>query len=247
MNNQIATTTPQPLALTQDPVAGMLQKMIDGGVTKDNVEALTKLADLYERMQTKDAEKQFAAAFVALQSEMPSINMTKTVPDRNGNVKFTFAPYEEIMATVRPLLQKHGFTVTFSMSYGDGRITQNCTLQHIGGFSRTNQFQVRIGGGPPGASECQADGAASTYAKRFAFCNALNIICEKDTDGMKPDAKVEGAPIGADKVQYLREQLEETRSNPAPFLAMAGVKSLEEICEGSYPTLVRAIELKKRK
>ncbi len=217
---------------------------MEKGVTAENVAVLEKMMDLYERTQAKDAEKEFARAFNALQSEMPKITAVKPVPDRNGNIKYHFAPYEEIMNCIQPFLLKHGFTVSFSMSFHEGRVTQECTLQHIGGHARKNQFSVRIGSGPPGASEAQADGAAGTYAKRHALCNALNIIVDHDTDGF--DAKKDGAPITQDKVMYLKELVRETGSDEAKFLKFAGAAKFEEIPSAVYDVLVRSLLAKKR-
>lgn len=234
-------------ALTQSPVEQILRAAVANGVTTENVAVIERLTDLYERLQAKDAEKRFAAAFVLLQSDMPNIRASKPVPNRDGTERYRFAPYEEIMAQVKPLLQKHGFTVTFSTDFDDKRVIQSCTLQHIDGHSRTNKFAARIGNGPPGSSEAQGDGAASTYAKRFALCNALNIITgEADTDGRRDDARAEGEAISEDKVQYLREQVRETHSDEAKFLQFAGVKTYEEITDAIYPQLVRSLAAKAR-
>ena len=229
---------------SQDPITRGIASLIERGVTSENVEAFDKLLSLYERLQGKDAERQFAAAFVALQSELNPIAASKVVPNNDGSARYKFAPYEEIMAAVRPLLLKHGFTVTFSMSFSEGRVTQACTLQHLGGHRQTNSFAVRIGKGPPGSSEAQGDGAASTYAKRFALTNALNITVETDSDGA--DARVEGEVISKDKLQYLRELVKETNSDEARFLAFAGVKTYEEITTATYPLLVRSLSAKRK-
>jgi hypothetical protein len=231
-----------PIAAPSTPIAGMLHAVIERGITADNINGLERLVALYEREQARDAERQFAAAFAALQGEMPAIQAVKQVPNRDGTIRYKFAPYEEIMATVRPLLQRHGFTVSFSQTVGDGRISQACVLQHVGGHSRTNVFAVRIGSGPPGSSEAQTDGAASTYAKRHALCNALNITVDADTDGA--DARIEGAPIAADKAQYLRELCAETKSDEAAFLKFAGAATFGEIASTRYDDLVRALQKK---
>jgi len=223
-----------------------LRAAVERGVTAENVAVIERLTDLYERVQAKDAEKRFAAAFVLLQADMPNIRATKSVPDKYGNLKYLYAPYEEIMAQVKPLLQKHGFTVTFSTDFDEKRVIQSCTLQHIDGHSRTNKFAARIGNGPPGSSDAQGDGAASTYAKRFALCNALNITIETDSDG-RTDARAEGEAISEDKVQMLNELLAETKSDRVKFLAMAGVARIEDICVGSYEVLFRALNMKGRK
>ncbi len=243
-STEIEAHRPQQLATVhQEPSIGnMLQAAIERGVTSENVAVLEKMMALYERQQAKNAEKEFAYAFTALQAEMPEIRAVKPVPDRNGNIKYHFAPYEEIMDKVKPLLLKHGFTISFSMTFIEGRVTQECTLQHIGGHSRKNQFSVRVGSGPPGASEAQADGAAGTYAKRHALCNALNITIDSDTDGF--DAKKEGAPITKDQVVYLRELVKETKSDEGLFLKFAGAPTFEEIGSARYDDLARSLHKK---
>jgi hypothetical protein len=235
--NQLATAS-------QMPVAKMLQAVLDKGVTSETVGAVERLVDLYERMAAKDSERQFASAFVALQSEMPRIIADRQVPDKQGNVKFVFAAFEDIMKQVLPLLFKHGFTLTFSMDIKEDRVVQSCTLTHTGGHSRTNQFMAKIGSGPPGASGAQADGAASTYAKRFALCNALNIIVERDTDG-RDDARNEGEPISFEEAAYLKEMVKETGSDEAAFLRYAGAPKYEEIGSAKYDMLVNSL-LKKQ-
>lgn len=245
-HTELVPHEPQPLALSnQNPIAPMIEAITKTGVTGENMAVLERMMALYERQEARNAEKAFAEAFVALQSDLPAIQQTKAVPDKFGNIKYHFAPYEEIMHTVRPILQKHGFTVTFSMSFGEGRVTQECILQHVAGHIRTNKFMARIGNGPPGSSEAQGDGAASTYAKRFALCNALNIVTEIDTDGK--DARAVGEFISSDKISYLKEQVKETGSDVTKFLAMAGARSFEEITTGSYDVLVRALAAKGRK
>lgn len=235
--------SPSELAMVarEEPSLGqMLGKFIESGITEQNISAFERLLAMKERVDAKEAEKQFAAAFMALQSDMPPIQASKSVPDKNGNIKYKFAPYESIMETVRPLLQKHGFTLTFSMNFSEGRVIQSCTLMHVGGHSRTNQFMARIGSGPPGSSEAQGDGAASTYAKRFALCNALNIICEQDSDG-KDDARSDGEPISKDKAAYLRELVHETKSNEAQFFLFAGASSYDTIGSARYDSCVTAL------
>lgn len=241
-DRQIGTSVQQP-----GPNLGlMLQAAIDKGITTENVAVLEKMLDLLERQQSRDAEREFAQAFNRLQAEMPKIVAATSVPDRDGNLKYKFAKYEDIMVAVRPLLLRHGFTVSFSMTCPDGRVAQECTLRHVGGHAQRNSFAVRIGKGPPGASEPQSDGAASTYAKRFALCNALNIIIEQDSDGAPPDARLEGEPIPSEKVQYLREQVQEIGADASRFLKLAGVARFEDITEGTYPVLIRFLESKKR-
>lgn len=213
-------------------VADMLAAVIEKGITSENADALGKIVELYERMEDKKAEREFAGAFVKLQAEMRSVKATKPVPNKDGSIRYTFAPFEEIMAEVGPKLEAHGFTVSFSTDFDDKRLVKSCTLTHVGGHSKTNKFAVRIGGGPPGCTETQADGAASTYAKRFALCDALNILIEKDSD-----ARAEGGPITPEQVEELARRVAETNSDREKFLKFAGVKTFAEIPSVKYDML----------
>lgn len=238
-----ATRTDTSVAVRPAPtVADMLQAVIEKGVTQENVAAVGEIVKLYERMQERDAEKDFAKAFVALQAEMPNVKAVKAIPSNDGSVRSRFAPYEEIMSEVAPLLKKHGFTVTFSTDFKEGRIIKICTLQHVSGHSRTNQFAVRIGSGPPKASEAQADGAASTYAKRFALCDALNIVIDTDMD-----AAAEGAPITKEQADELEHRVQMTNSNKDAFLRFAGAPSYSEIPSSKYPILDDFLKKKERR
>lgn len=220
---------------TETPnVAQILAAFIEKGVTSENVNAVKELVALYEHVEEKNAEKAFAAAFVNLQSEMRGVKATKPVPNNDGTVRYKFAPFEEIMEEVGPRLKAHGFTVTFSTDFAEGRLIMSCIMQHTGGHSRTNKFAVRVGKGPPGSSEAQGDGAANTYAKRFALCNALNILIERDTDG---DPRAEGGPITAAQAADLKRRVAATGSDEARFLKYAGASTYETIPSGKYTVL----------
>jgi len=223
-----------PLAVNrpQPTVGDMLQAVIEKGITSENVAAMGELVKLYERMEDKKAEKEFAAAFVRLQAETRVVKATKPVPNKDGSIRYTFAPFEEIMATVGPLLERHGFTVSFSTDYAEGRLIKICHLSHIGGYMRENKFAVRVGHGPPGASEAQGDGAASTYAKRFALCDALNIVIEKDSD-----ARAEGGSVTKEQAEELAHRLAMVNGDKEKFLTFAGAKDFASIPAQMYAQL----------
>ncbi len=244
MDSELPLATREPSALSQqNPIARLLEAVVNSPESSGSkVDAITKLTELYEKMEAKAAEKEFAAAFVRLQSELGSVKAMKAVPNNDGTARYFYAPFEDIMAIVRPLALKHGFAITFSSATDEKRVTQTCTVIHIGGHSRSNSFSARIGSGPPKSSEAQGDGAASTYAKRFALCNAFNIVTEVDTDGA--DEQDGDKPIDKEKIQYLREQIAETKSNEAQVLHFAGAKSVEEIKNAVYPTIIRMLAAK---
>ncbi len=213
-------------------VGDILQAIVKEGVTEQNISAVEKVVGLYERMELAKAERDFAKGYLVT-VVTPDVQATKPVPNNDGSVRYRFAPFEDIMAQVGPMLQKHGFTVSFSSRFQEGRIISTCTLQHIGGHKRSNDFAVRIGQGPPKATESQADGAAATYAKRFALTEALNIVVAH----MDNDARLVGGPVTAEQAFELERRVSETNSNVQAFLKFAGANSFKEIPSAKYDIL----------
>lgn len=220
---------PLDVATGQPSVATMLQAVIAGGVTNDNVGALEKMVGLYERMQERDAEKAFNVSFVSLQAEMPTIVAETVIPNRGK-----YARFEDVMKEVGPVLQKHGFSVSFSNEYQDNRVIETCHLMHIGGHSRSNKFAVRVGRAD---TETQADCKAATTAKRNALLNALNIVIRQDFLQDESDARNEGGPITAEQADELERRVKMLNLNTEKILASCKAKSFKEILKTQYDDL----------
>lgn len=237
--NDIQRSEPAPLA-PSNPMQ-LMQSVIAGGITPQNVEVFGKLLEYQRDMEARDAEKQFNAAFVALQFELPQIKKTCSVVSK-GVFMYAYAPFIDIMDQLLPLLKKHGFAVSFSQDFADNRIISTCTLRHIGGHAQSNKFSVRAGKGPPNSSEAQGDASNSTLAKRHALSNALNLV----TDDMDDDARNEGdgATITADQAHDFQQRLEYCHGDKAGFLRMAGAASYISILAKDYDRLNAALRKK---
>lgn len=227
----------------QPSVALMLQAVIDKGVTQDNVGALEKLVGLYERMQQKDAEKAFAEAFIRLQSQLPTIEGTRIVTTKTGEVKFRYANFDDIDAIVKPICLRNGFTYAFrETGIENGRITVTMTLQHSGGHFREIPCSVRVGSGPPGATESQADMSGHAYAQRGALEAglALRIV------GAREDAGVTTGVVTEEQAFELERRVKETNSDVASFLKFAGSATFKEIAASRYEELDALLSRKER-
>ncbi len=226
--------------------ADMMQAMIDKGVTQENVAAFTELVKLSEHMEDRNAKREFATDFMAMQAELPKVQATKIIPDRNGAMRSSFAPFEEIDSQLKPIALRFGFTYSFSEgAFQQGKITKICTVLHRGGHERSNPFSVRIGQGPPGCSESQADGSAHSYAKRGALCDAFNIVVH----GIDNDARMEGnvnTPVSSNQAAELERRVKETNSITPAFLKLAGAKSFAEIPAVKYDMLDQLLRKKEQ-
>lgn len=207
-----------------NPIGAMLNTFVDKGVTQDTVAAMKELVGLYERMEDRGAKQAFTAAMTALQAELPKVVAKSIIPNNDGGARSTFANYQTIMDAVEPFLTKHGFSVSFTIRFDGPRLFAVCKLTHAQGHSETNEFGVRIGSGPPKASEAQADGAARSYARRGALCDALNIVVDHDDD-----ARNLGAQITPEQAKSIRERAKACGADEKRLLTFAGADTYEEI------------------
>ena len=230
MSNALAKVEPSDLSIAPREqnlnLGAIAEKILSGELTP---EKLTMIKDLV----AMDSQRKFTAAFADLQRDMPKIQANKAVPNRDGSVRYTYAPFEEIMDQLAPLLAKHGFSVSFTVKYEPPRMIAVCRVMHAGGHVENFEFAARVGSGPPAASEAQADGAASTYAKRYALCQAFNIVIR----GMDNDARAEGAKITPEQAMDLEQRVKDTKSDVKAFLKVAGAQSFDEIREDKYEML----------
>src|ERR1700689_4314458 len=100
------------LAVAQPTPMDLMQQVIKSGITADSVAVMERLVVIDREMRKESAEREYVIAFNALQRSLKTFKATKVVPgkDKNGQpiVKYTYLPYDEIMAAVQPLAEQHG-------------------------------------------------------------------------------------------------------------------------------------------
>ena len=240
---ELAPINRQEVAVSTGAGAGMglsieraFQAIVEGQIDAPKLAVMKELLAM-------DAERKFNGAFVALQSDTPVIVATTVIPNRGK-----YARFEDIMAIVGPLLSRHGFTVSFSQDFKEGRILETCTLSHAAGHSRSNTFAVRTGGRAD--SDTQSDCKAATTAKRNALCNALNVTIRQDCLNNEDDAGIEGDPnakVTPAQAQELEHRAQMTNSNIPAFLKLAQSGKFEDIPANRYAELDHMLSLKERR
>lgn len=233
METQLATVPDKQLADTS--TGALIGAVLQAGVTSANVDVVERLMALREREESRQAQKDFATAFIDLQGDCKKVKANKVVPNDDGTPRYAFAPFETIMDEVQPLAAKHGFGISFDTEYGDGKIVAICKLTHRSGHSESTRQTCRIGKGPPKASDAQADGAATSYAKRFALCSALNIRIE----GMDNDARgsQDGETITPEEALRIEAWVEEVGGIKPAFLKYIGVERFTDIPKSRLPAI----------
>jgi hypothetical protein len=146
-------------------------------------------------MRAEKAEEAFDAALSSFQAEVPIIHKGKSVPDASGKVAYAYAPLEDIIQQVKPLLQKHGFNYTLDtdVESKDGWVIAKCTVTHRLGAKRTSTAKFPLGTGTRIMSTTQVYAAALTFASRRVFCNAFGLVTGgEDLNGQTDKPKPSG-------------------------------------------------------
>jgi hypothetical protein len=199
-----------------------------------DIDKLSKMLDMQERVLNRNAEQAFAADFAAMQSELPRIarNGKIEIKDRDSKkvIQSTpFAKLEDINDGVRPTLQKYGFGVSFSIAQAGGLVTVTAKLLHRLGHSEVTSISLPIDN-TGSKNAVQGNGSTVSYGKRYAICALLNISTGDDVDGNdpEPDLGVIEQPLADIAAATSLEQLSATWTNVyKAFKSHAAYKTLE--------------------
>jgi len=165
------------IALAPTSVDHLLTAAIERGAT---VEALERIMSMRRELKAEQAREAFVSALAAFQGECPVIHKSKAVLV-NGSPRYHYAPLECIVAQVKELLQRHGLSYTLNAVVEDKWVTAKCSITHREGHTEVSEFKVPIEAGAK-MSEPQKFASALTFAKRYAFCNALGILTGDEDD-----------------------------------------------------------------
>ena len=176
---------PMQQATEEGPVMALMQQAVEKGLS---VESISALVDLQDRVMRRRAELEFSRAFAEFQVKCPSIlrNKRASIATKSGgSYGFSYADFEQVVATVRPPLAEAGFSFTFD-SESDGKsLKVTCHLRHTNGHSVASSFKLPTDN-TSGMSEQQKVGSALSYAKRQALVAVLGAVLTDDQDAPPP-------------------------------------------------------------
>lgn len=163
------------------PVKSDAEALIAQAIDKNvSVETMERLLAMRRELKAEFAKEQFDKAMARFQAKCPVIQKKETAGA--GGYTYKYAPLDHIVMLVRDLLSDNGFSYTFDSKKTDHSLITFCHVKHVDGHSETSQFEINIDTGAR-MNISQKDGAASSYGKRYAFCNAFGILTgDEDTD-----------------------------------------------------------------
>jgi hypothetical protein len=184
-----------------------------------DIDKLERLMAMKERHDAQEAQREFDNAMADMQPKLPSIG-------ERGNAagRYTFALWEDINSVVKPILQQHGFALTFRTSFVDG-VAVTGVLSHRAGHREETSITLPADGSG-NKNAVQAVASSVSYGKRYTASALLNLTTHgEDDDAYKA---VEESITEAQEIQ-LSEMLEATGSDKAKFLKFFKVSGLSEL------------------
>lgn len=154
-----------------------------------DVEKLQRLIEMQERVIAHNAKAAFDAAFVRMRPCIP------TILERARTDKTSYAPLEDIIETVTPILSEHGFSLSFRTEWPSEKLIKVVgILTHEAGHARESEFQS--GADKTGSkNDIQALASAVSYGKRYTTNDLLCIVTRGvDDDGGAAGRSARPAP-----------------------------------------------------
>lgn len=225
----------------------------DPDVDADKVERLLKMAREFKADEAKAA---YTRDMLAVKLELPII-------DRRGQIQIhekgqpkndktliqstAFARWEDIDAAITPVLNRHGFTLTFRTGNGPApeyRVIVTGVLSHIGGHSEESEMALPLDTSGS-KNNVQAAGSSTSYGKRYVTTSLLNIR----TKGEDDDGTEGGNPgkITREQVETINEMIARLDADPEAFCAYMKADSVPDILHSDYEKAVVALNTKAKR
>ena len=195
-----------------------------------DIAKMEKLLDMQERVLNRNSRMAFASDLAAMQSELPSIAENGAISVEN-KVRSKYATFEDINDAVKPVLQKHGFAISFRVKQ-ENQIEVTAILSHREGH--VEETSMKLPSDTSGSKNAvQAIGSAVSYGKRYTMMAMLNITSRAPAD-RDDDGQGATAVIPHEQAAEIDLLIAEVKANKKKFLERLGVDDVRKILAKDY-------------
>lgn len=196
--NKVKVLAPSTKSALSSEAELLISQAIDKKVP---VETMQKLLEMRRELKAERAGELFNEALSNFQAECPAINKSKIVNNKDGTIRYRYAPLEEIIKQTKAIIRRWGFSYSIDAKVEETWVTAICKVTHVAGHSEVSSFKIPIDKAGY-MNEPQKFASALTFAKRYSFCNAFGILTsDEDNDSNSIPQK---APTQVKKVFPVR-------------------------------------------
>lgn len=196
-----------------------------------DIAKLEKLIELRNAEIARTARAEFALHFAEMQAEFQPILRTKEAVNTNDGkqeVMYKYAPLEDIVKVVGPIIAKHGFSYRFPEE-AIPESTDKRVWCVVSGHGHEERTYIDVPPVPTNrrTNSVQVRGIATAYGRRYSFLSAFGVVLEdEDDDAVSFDIDTIAAAAEATEAIRTAGSTDELRENFAYYYK--GAKSDEE-------------------
>lgn len=176
---------------SNDILAMVVAAAKDPTVDADKMRAMATLAmDMQKHQLEMDKisrQEQFNRDLNMAIDEMPVLTKTGRIiiPAKGGEperIQGTYVKFEDLNRIVKPILQRHNLTISFTPGGSDSRVSVATVIRHANGIVKEYEalpLPLETSGSK---NNVQGVGSSISYGKRYAMCAVLNITIEAEDD-----------------------------------------------------------------
>jgi hypothetical protein len=223
----------------------LLAAMVEQSPTPETLEKMIGLAERWDAVQAKKA---YTAAMAQFKKDCPPVlekSKTAQFDSKRGNVKYTWTPLEDILATVTPHLSANGLSIAHEFSQGGRAVQVTATVSHALGHSE----QVTLGAGISDNSllnQAQQVAVTVTQLRRHTTLAILGLatadLSDEETAGAMAAQEARASRVSK---RVPKEELDRFRlllSQVGPALAKKWQPYYEKARRGSHIDLAPGFE-----
>lgn len=216
-----------------------LISMIERAARDPNVDInkMERLFEMHERVRASHAKTAYLAAFAQMQSELPA-----AVRSGSGHNDKAYARYEDLIAVLKPMFARHGFSISHRVNMADGKVAVTGVLGHRDGHSEETSIPLPVDASG-NKNAVQAMGSSISYGKRYVTLTLTGIATEgEDDDGKKAGV---GETISDEQAETIKAALEETGGMLPRFCAYWKLEKLTDLPVSKYKDALASIRRRK--
>lgn len=207
-----------------------------------------KMASVLRELREARAEtrkERFDEALRRCQMEMPRVSKGGKVMTKDGREIYSYAKLEDLDACIRPIYQKHGFTVMFDAPQAiEGGKIRNVARFSCAGHTESVEITAAASNRSAGSvtlTDAQKVKQTITECRRHLQEMFFNIITEGADDRVEEDA------ITQDQADDIRTRMNDLKqSAPGVLLKRLcekhGVNRPEELRKSQYEQAIKDVE-----
>jgi hypothetical protein len=199
-----------PAPQQTDSIDLLITKAIEHNAS---IETMERILAMRQQLRAERAKEAFDNDMAGFQGECPTIKKSKAGGVTDGGViAYYYAPIDVIVEQTKSLISKYGFSYAIKTETAPGKVKSICIVKHRMGHSESSEMEVPLGTKTRVMSDPQVVAAASTFTKRYAFCNAFGIMTgdeDKDaqdipTEQPKEEPKPKAKPTLEETINGIR-------------------------------------------